>query len=80
MQGKNIRTILIHRDMSITDLANRLGKSVQNFSNQLIADNFKESTLMEIAEALNCTLEIKFIDNETGKPFTWTYNTTKANT
>ena len=67
MQGKKIKSILIYKDMTITDLAERLGKSVQNLSNLLKKDNFRESELSEIAEKLDCTLRIEFVDNKTGK-------------
>ena len=62
MQGKKIKSILIYKDSTITELAAKLNKSTQNLSNLLKKDNFRESELIDIADALNCDLEINFID------------------
>ena len=67
MQGKKIKSILIYKDKSITELAADLDKSPQNLSNLLKKDNFRESELKEIAAALDCNLDIKFIDKSTGR-------------
>lgn len=69
MQGKKIKSILIYKDMTITDLSEKLGKSVQNLSNLLKKDNFRESELKEIADKLDCNLKIEFVDKTTGKTF-----------
>lgn len=69
MQGKKIKSILIYKDSTITDLAAKLNKSTQNLSNLLKKDNFRESELIDIADALNCDLEINFIDRDTRKIF-----------
>lgn len=69
MQGKKIKSILIYKDSTITDLAAKLNKSTQNLSNLLKKDNFRESELIDIADALNCDLEINFIDRDTKKIF-----------
>lgn len=69
MQGKKIKSILIYKDMTITDLSEKLGKSVQNLSNLLKKDNFRESELVEIADKLDCDLKIEFVDKTTGKTF-----------
>lgn len=69
MQGKKIKSILIYKDSTITDLATKLNKSTQNLSNLLKKDNFRESELIDIADALNCDLEINFIDRDTRKIF-----------
>lgn len=69
MQGKKIKSILIYKDMTITDLSEKLGKSVQNLSNLLKKDNFRESELAEIADKLDCDLKIEFVDKTTGMTF-----------
>lgn len=69
MQGKKIKSILIYKDMTITDLSEKLGKSVQNLSNLLKKDNFRESELEEIADKLDCDLKIEFVDKTTGMTF-----------
>lgn len=55
-------------DINITELANRTGISRQNICNKSAKNKFSNEDLEKIAEALNCTLEIRFIDKETGKP------------
>lgn len=69
MQTKKIRTIMIDKDIKLNDLADRLDKSSQNLNIQLKKDNFRESDLQAIAEALDCELVIQFKDKETGKVF-----------
>ena len=67
MVAKKIKSILIYKDMSITALAGLLGKSVQNTSNLLKKDDFRESDLRTIAEKLGYDLKIEFVDKETGE-------------
>ena len=69
MVAKKIKSILIYKDRSITALAGLLGKSVQNTSNLLKKDDFRESDLRTIAEKLGCDLKIEFVDKETGEIF-----------
>lgn len=49
------------------DLAKLLDESPQNFNVKIRRDNFRESDLREIAEALGYELEIKFRDKATGE-------------
>lgn len=65
---EKIRIGLIKRNMSVSQLAEKLGCSSQNLSAKFRRDNFYEKDLLEIAEALDCTLEISFVDKNTGKP------------
>jgi len=65
---EKIRIALIKRNMSITQLAEKMGCSSQNISAKFRRDNFSENDLKEIAAILDCDLEINFIDNKTGKP------------
>lgn len=64
-----IRLALVKRNnMSISDLAERTGQTRQNLSNKIQRNEWKQSELEKIADALGAHLEIKFIDNETGEP------------
>ena len=65
--SKKIKMLLIERDMTLTDLANILGKSVQNMSSKLKRDNLSDKELQEIAIACNATFEGIFTLNDTGK-------------
>lgn len=65
--AEKIKIVLVKRKKSITDLAKALNMSSQNLSNRLRKDNFREDELREIAEALNCDLDIDFTLRDTGE-------------
>ena len=63
-----IRIALVKRgNLSEAELARQVGVSPQNLHNKMKRDNFTETDLREIAEALGLRLEISFIDPETGE-------------
>jgi lambda repressor-like predicted transcriptional regulator len=62
-----IRVALIKRGTSITELAEKLGCTSQNISSKLRRDNFSEKELQEIAAAIGCHFEGKFIVDESGE-------------
>ena len=65
---EKIRIMLVKSgNISESELARRMGTSPQNLHNKMKRDNFTESDLAEIAEALNCDLKIQFISKETGE-------------
>ena len=62
-----IRIALVKRgNLSESELARRMGISPQNLHNKMNRDNFTDSDLRQIAEALGLQLEISFIDPATG--------------
>lgn len=64
-----IRLCCVKRNnMTEAELARRMGTTPQNVNNKYKRNTFKVSELEKIADALDATLEIKFIDNETGEP------------
>lgn len=66
-----IRILLVKRgNISEAELARRIGTSPQNLSNKLKRDNFAEADLQKIAEALDCSLSISFVMNDTGEALT----------
>lgn len=65
--AEKVRILLVKRKITVTDLAKRLGMSQSNLSNKLSRDNFNEKELQEIAEALNCDLDIRFTLRDTGE-------------
>lgn len=69
MQAKIIKMICGYRDIALSDLAAKLHKSTSNFYQIIKRDDFRESELQEIADALGCDLRITFIDRETGREF-----------
>lgn len=65
---ETIRIALVKRgNLSEAELARRMGISPQNLHSKMKRDNFHESELREIAQALGLRLEIAFIDPETGE-------------
>lgn len=65
--AEKVRILLVKRKITVTDLAKRLGMSQSNLSNKLSRDNFNEKELQEIAEALNCDIDIGFTLRDTGE-------------
>lgn len=60
---KQIRHIMLDKDISITELSNRMQKSTQAVSNVFRQDNVSINMLLDICNALNIELDITFIDN-----------------
>ncbi len=65
---EKIRIILIKRgNISEAELARRMGISPQNLNNKMKRDNFTEKDLLDIANALDCSLRIDFTLNGSGE-------------
>lgn len=65
---EKIRILLVKRgNISEAELARRMGISPQNLHNKMKRDNFTESDLQEIAAALDCALDVRFVMNDTGE-------------
>jgi hypothetical protein len=54
-------------NLSESELARRMGISPQNLHNKMKRDNFTETDLQEIANALGLELRIEFVRPETGE-------------
>ncbi len=65
--SEKIRIILKRKNMTVADLAQKTNQSRQNLSNKINRDNFSESDLEKIAQALDCTYNISFTMNDTGE-------------
>ncbi|NHN33559.1 helix-turn-helix transcriptional regulator [Paenibacillus agricola] len=65
--AEKIKVILGRRDMTIADLANKLGQSRQNLTNKLSRDKFTEKEAVEIASVLGCDFEAVFTLRDTGE-------------
>lgn len=65
--SKKIKILLVEREITMTDLAERLGTSKSNISNKMKRNNFSEKELKEIAEVLNCDFKGIFVMRDTGK-------------
>ena len=63
--SEKIRLLLKRKGKTVTELAGDLGTSRQNMTNKLNRNNFSENELVNIAEALNCSLVLEFEDKDT---------------
>lgn len=64
---ENIKIVMLKRKINIKELAEKLGTTGNNMTNKFKRDNFSEKELIQIANALDCKLDIALIDNETGQ-------------
>lgn len=65
---KYIKLCLLQRDISVSDLAQRLNTTRQNLNQKMLRHSLKESDLINIADALNADVSLRFIDRDTGEP------------
>lgn len=66
--AEKIRIMRVKRgNLSERELSVRLGDTPQNLNNKMKRNDFKESELLKIADALGYRLEIRFIDKETNE-------------
>jgi DNA-binding Xre family transcriptional regulator len=65
--SEKIRELLKEKNITIKELSTQIGRTNQNMANKLKRDNFSMNELIEIAEALDCNLEVKFTENNAKK-------------
>ncbi len=63
--SEKIKIILGRRNMTVSDLAKKLNISRQNLTNKFARNNFSEKELQEIAEAMDCSVNVLFKLNDT---------------
>lgn len=54
MISKQIKKILLEKDLQVKDLATMLNCTPENLYKKFKKDDWKESDILEIAEVLNC--------------------------
>lgn len=59
--AKKIKMLMVEKDVTILELAEKMGTSQPNLSNKLKRDNFSEKDLLQIAEVLGVGYEANFI-------------------
>ena len=64
---EKIKIVLVKRNMTAMQLAEKLGYSSQNIYNKFKRDNFTAEELSRIASALDCDYEAAFVMKETGE-------------
>ena len=65
--SKQIKQIMIDKDVKISELAEKIGMKPQPLSNKLYRDTMSYADVEKIASALGC--DVKLVDRETGKIF-----------
>ena len=63
--SEKIKIILGRRNMTVSDLAKKLNTSRQNLTNNFSRSNFSEKELRQIAEAMDCSVDVLFTLNDT---------------
>ena len=64
--AKEIKKILIDKDMTLTDLAEKLGVTQQNVSAKLKKNDMRISEIEKIADVLEYEIDIKFKQKNKG--------------
>lgn len=65
--SKAIKQLMQEKNISVKDLAAKLGINAQSMSNKLYRDSFSYSEVATIADILDC--DVKIIMRDTGKEF-----------
>lgn len=65
--NEKIRILLKRKNLTVTELSEKIGTTRQNLTNKLARNNFNENDLKLIASALNCTINITFQDVDSGE-------------
>lgn len=64
---EDLKILAVKRNISLSELARRLGESPQNYNIKFKRNSIKDCDLREAAKAMGCRVEVKYIDNETGE-------------
>lgn len=59
--AKKIKILMVEKDLTISELAEKMGTSQPNLSNKLKRDNFNENELTHIAQVLEVKYEANFV-------------------
>ena len=65
--SEKIRLLAKRKGKSMGDIADLTEQSRQNLSNKMKRDNFTVVELQKIAAALDCSVNITFVDDTTGE-------------
>ena len=64
---EDLKVLALKRNISLSELARRLGESPQNYNIKFKRNSIKDIDLRESARALGCEVEIIYRDRETGE-------------
>ncbi len=66
---EDLKILALKRNISLSELARRLGESPQNYNTKFKRNSIKDIDLRESAKALGCDVEVIYRDRETGEVF-----------
>ena len=64
---EDLKILAVKRNISLSELARRLGESPQNYNIKFRRNSIKDIDLKQAAMVLDCDVEIIFRDRESGK-------------
>ena len=67
--AEKIRTLIKRNGLTLAELAERTSQSRQNLGNKMALDDFRESELKALAEAMGYNVEVSFVSKQTGERF-----------
>lgn len=59
--SEQIKVLCVRSNISVAELARRIGTTPQNLSGKMKRESFTVGELEDIADAVNCSFERKFI-------------------
>ena len=59
--SEQIKVLCVRADISVAELARRIGTTPQNFSGKMKRESFTIAELEDIADAVNSSFERKFV-------------------
>lgn len=59
--SEQIKVLCVRSDISVAELARRIGTTPQNFNGKMKRESFTISELEDIADAVNSSFERKFV-------------------
>ena len=62
-----LKAVMRRRDVTLKDLGEKTGQSVQNLSNKMRRGNFSEEEMRKLADALDCDFDFAFKFRDTGE-------------
>lgn len=65
--SKQIKQVMIEKNIKVSELAEKIGMKPQPLSNKLFRDTMSYSDVEKIAAAMGC--DVKIVDRKTGREF-----------
>ena len=59
--SEQIKVLCVRSDISVAELARRIGTTPQNFNGKMKRESFTRAELEDIADAVNSSFERKFV-------------------